>query len=70
MLGDKAASVGGLFHFKPRVIDPSPASAFPNAGSSVNTRACFDSNLALHLPEHLFHVGQPERPVLPPSIFV
>ena len=30
----KAASVGGLFHFKPRVIDPSSASAVPNAGLS------------------------------------
>jgi hypothetical protein len=30
----KFALVGGLFHFKPRVIDPAPASAFPNDGLS------------------------------------
>jgi hypothetical protein len=29
-----AASVGGLFHFEPRITDPVPASAFPNAGLS------------------------------------
>jgi len=38
----KAVSVGGLFHFRPRVIDPSSASADPNAGLSargVNRRS-------------------------------
>jgi hypothetical protein len=36
----RAALAGGLFHFKPHVIGPAPASGVPNAGLSGRGWTC------------------------------